>query len=92
MLDLAFEKEERTVRVNWLRNAFGIAVLVIAMAYSALALVDPPTNASAASCCGVGLQCGPGSICCKPDPGCEFPCDPEAGKPGYCRDRCIRCS
>lgn len=80
------------MRFRWFRNAFGIALLVAAMAYSAFTLITPPATASAQSCCAVGANCGPGSVCCKPDLACEFPCNPQENQPGYCKQRCIRCS
>ncbi len=46
------------MRFKWLRNALGLAMLVLAMAYSTLALIGSPATASAASCCAIELLAG----------------------------------
>lgn len=79
-----------TMRLTPLKSFFGICVLLCAMAYAGFVLIDPPTTASAYTCCAVGTDCSIDYVCCKPDPSCEFPCS--TNKEGYCKPKCVRCS
>ena len=73
-----------------LRNVIGVCLLVAAMIYSAMGLIDPRTaKAQGGTCCAVGLQCSLGYVCCVVRLDCgEVPCDPEHNKNNYCKTYC----
>jgi len=52
----------------------GIAFLLAAMGYSALALIDPHTAAQSQDCCGNGQGCTFGNVCCSWSRMCREPC------------------
>jgi hypothetical protein len=62
------------MRAASIKKMLGIMVLVFAMVYSALALIDPSVAASQQSCCGNGFGCSEGQVCCNHLRMCDPPC------------------
>lgn len=72
-------------------KTLGILILVFAMGYSALALIDPNAAAPQFGCCGTGVGCSTGYVCCNYLRMCEPPCSSIAKN--YCTtpSGCVIC-
>lgn len=73
-----------------IRKAFTRVLYILAltvMLFSAYQLHVPSTRADPGGCCLYGVDCDGGIQFCCPA-GSATPCNPDAGKPGYCRDQC----
>jgi hypothetical protein len=70
------------MRISTFRRLFGVGILVCAIVYSALALIEP-RKAFANSCCAIGQDCGRGNVCTAII-SCSAACDPVHFKNGYC--------
>lgn len=69
-----------------LKKVLFIGLVVCGIGYAGYTLVDPPTHASAATCCAFGVNCGAHEVCCRPD-ACTLPCAPSPNI-GYCMSQC----